>query len=164
VRIKRLELAAYIVVATIGFVAAALTLPGDRDIELRIYAIALGALLMTAVVSAFGSQLPRGRESDLTRALDEKPPKPEEVADLRRMEREVTLAVGNAHDLHTRLLPHLRDIAAARLERTGRRPGPETLGRWWELLRPDRPAPDERFARGISEGDLRALVADLEKM
>jgi len=164
VRIKRLELAAYIVVATIAFVAVALTLPGDRDVELRIYAISLGALLMTAVVSTLGSQLPRGRKSDLTRALDEKPPEPDGVADLRRMEREVTLAVGNAHDLHTKLLPHLRDIAATRLERTGRRPGPETLGRWWELLRPDRPPPDERFARGISEVDLRALVSDLEKI
>ncbi|HZP71781.1 MAG TPA: hypothetical protein VFA97_00230 [Gaiellaceae bacterium] len=163
-RVQRLDLLLYLVAATIAFGVVAETLPGDRDIAVRIYALAVGALLMTAVVSSFESQLPRGRTSDLTRALDEKPPEPERIADLRRMEREVTLAVGNAHDLHTKLLPHLRDIAAARLERGGRRPGPETLGRWWELLRPDRPPPDERFARGISEAELRDLVADLERM
>ena len=48
----------------------------------------------------------------------------------------------SAYDLHFRLLPHLREIAQARLERAGRTPGPDTLGRWWELLRPDRPAPE----------------------
>jgi hypothetical protein len=164
VRVQRLDLLLYLAVATIAFAVVATTLPGDRDIAVRIYAVAVGGLLMAAVISSFESQLPRGRKSDLTRALDEKPAEPERIAALRRMEREVTLAVGNAHDLHTKLLPHLRDIAAARLERTGQRPGPETLGRWWELLRPDRPAPDERFARGISEAELRAVVADLEKI
>ena len=63
----------------------------------------------------------------------------------------MTLSIGNAYDLHTRLLPHLREIATARLERRGQRPGPDTLGRWWELLRPDRPEPAERFAPGIPE-------------
>jgi hypothetical protein len=86
------------------------------------------------------------------------------VTELERMEREVTLAVGSAYDLHRRLLPQLRDIAEARLERSGKRFGPDTLGRWWDLLRPDRPPPVERFARGIREDDLRALVSDLERM
>ena len=63
-----------------------------------------------------------------------------------------------------RLLPHLREIAQCRLERTGRTSSPETLGRWWELLRPDRAEPDDRFAPGIPPGELRALVADLERM
>ena len=43
-------------------------------------------------------------------------------------------------------------------------PGPETLGRWWELLRPDREPPADRFAPGISRAELRALVDDLERM
>ena len=76
----------------------------------------------------------------------------------------ITLANGNAYDLHSRLPPHLREIASARLERRGQRPGPDTLGRWWELLRPDRPEPTERFAPGIPEHELRELVADLERI
>ncbi|HVW89024.1 MAG TPA: hypothetical protein VHC01_06110, partial [Gaiellaceae bacterium] len=92
------------------------------------------------------------------------PERDEPVRDLERMQRIVTLSVANAQDLHARLLPVLRDIAAARLERVGKRPSEETLGPWWELLRPDRPAPLERFERGIAEPELRALVADLERM
>ena len=51
-----------------------------------------------------------------------------------------------------------------RLSRSGKSLTQETLGRWWGLLRPDRPPPDDRFGKGISETDLRALVADLARM
>jgi len=84
--------------------------------------------------------------------------------EVERMTREVTLGAATAYDFHTRLLPQLRQIAQARLERSGRPMSPETLGRWWELLRPDRPAPEDRHAPGISPRELRALVSDLEKM
>jgi hypothetical protein len=141
-----------------------LAVPGDRELAIHVYLLFLGALLMLVVISAVGSALPRSRRSELTRALDERAAPPTDVPQLARLEREVTLALGSAYDLHARLLPHLREIAAARLERTGRRPGPDTLGRWWELLRPDRPEPQERFAPGIREADLRALVADLERL
>src|SRR5439155_21245669 len=53
-----------------------------------------------------------------------------------------------------------RSIAQARLERSGHEPGPDTLGRWWELLRPDRPPPENRLAKGINPAELRELVAD----
>ncbi len=86
------------------------------------------------------------------------------MPELAKLEREVTLAVGNAYALHSRLLPQLREIADARLERTGRQAGPDTLGRWWELLRPDRPEPADQFAPGIPADELRQLVADLERM
>ena len=76
----------------------------------------------------------------------------------------MTLATASAYDLHFRLLPHLREIAQARLERAGRSPGPDTLGRWWDLLRADRPPPEDRFAKGISQAELRALVSDLARM
>jgi len=80
------------------------------------------------------------------------------------MQREVTLASSSAHDLHFRLLPDLREIATARLERRGLALAPEHLGRWWELLRPDRAPPEDRFAKGISAADLRALIDDLERI
>ena len=43
------------------------------------------------------------------------------------MEREVTLASASAYDLHFRLLPHLREIAQARLE-AGGSPYPKRSG------------------------------------
>ena len=142
----------------------ALQVPGERTIALHIYVLFLGALLMLVVVSGVGAAAPRARRSDLAAALDERPAPAGRVSQLAKVEREVTLSIGNAYDLHTRLLPQLREIATARLERRGQRSGPDTLGRWWELLRPDRPEPSERFAPGIREAELRDLVAELERL
>ena len=159
-----LDVAILFVLSTGVCAYIAFGIPGERSIALHIYLLFLGALLMVVVVSAVNSTAPRARRSDLGAALDERPEPSGPVTQLAKLEREVTLAIGNAYDLHTRLLPHLREIAAARLERRGQRPGPDTLGRWWELLRPDRPEPSERFAPGIPEHELRALVADLERI
>jgi hypothetical protein len=157
-----LDVSILFVIATGLCAYIAFGVPAERTLALRIYLLFLGALLMLVVVSAVNAAAPRVRRSDLTAALDERPAPAGPVSQLVKIEREVTLSIGNAYDLHTRLLPHLREIAFARLERRGQRPGPDTLGRWWELLRPDRPEPSERFASGIPEHDLRELVTDLE--
>ena len=159
-----LDVAILFVLATGVCAYVAFGVPAERSLSIRIYLLFIGALLMLVVVSAVNSAAPRARRSDLTSALREQTPPAGPVPQLAKVERAVTLSIGNAYDLHTRLLPQLREIAAARLERRGRRPGPDTLGRWWELLRPDRPEPSERFAPGIPEAELRALVADLEKI
>ena len=159
-----LDVAVLFVLSSGACAYVALQVPGERSIALHVYFLFLGALLMVVVVSAVGAAAPRVRRSDLAAALDERPEPSGRVPQLAKVEREVTLAIGNAYDLHTRLLPHLREIATARLERRGQRPGPDTLGPWWDLLRPDRPEPAERFAPGIPEAELRALVADLERI
>ena len=150
--------------ATIALAAVILTQPSLRTPALRVYVLVVGALLMLVVVSAAAEALPRRRRSEFDRALVrvQEPRRP--LAEFARVEREVTLAIATSYDLHHRLLPQLREIARCRLERSGRTPSPETLGRWWELLRPDREEPEERFAPGIPERELRALVADLEAL
>ena len=67
-------------------------------------------------------------------------------------------ARGDARD-RQRLRPAHPAAAAPARDRRRRgssgaasRPGPDTLGRWWELLRPDRPEPAERFAPGHPRG------------
>jgi hypothetical protein len=159
-----LDVAILFVLSSGACAYVALQVPGERPVALHVYFQFLGALLMIVVVSAVGAAAPRARRSDLAAALDERPAPAGRVSQLAKVEREVTLSIGNAYDLHTRLLPHVREIATARLERRGQRPGPDTLGRWWELLRPDRPEPVERFAPGIAEAELRELVADLERI
>ena len=159
-----LDAAILFVISTGVCLYISLQIPGDRRIAVHAYLLFLGALLMLVLVSAVGATVPRTGRSDFRRALGRRPHPPVGVPQLVRLEREVTLGIASAWDLHSRLLPDLREIAEARLERSGRHPGPDTLGRWWELLRPDRPEPKERFARGISEADLRALVADLERL
>ena len=155
------DLVAVAVISTLalGYVLSAQ--PGWRGVGLHVYVVVIGALLLVGLVAeATGGH----RRSAFDAALDERGRPRPALADLARLEREVTLSTATAHDLHFRLLPTLREIAWSRLERAGREPGPETLGRWWDLLRPDRDPPEDRFAPGISERDLRALVGDLETM
>jgi hypothetical protein len=145
-----------------GYVA--LAQPNLRNVTLHIYVFLVGGLLMLGVVAAAGDRVPRRRRSELEQALAQSEQREQRVPDLEKPEREVTFATATAYDLHFRLLPHLREIAQCRLERTGKTSGPDTLGRWWELLRPDRPEPGDRFAPGIKQAELRALVSDLERM
>lgn len=150
--------------ATIAVVYLAVTEPGWRSIVIRAYVFVIGALAMLVLVSAAGDALPRRRRSDFDLALAAAQRPPAKVSELERANREVTLALGSAHDLHVRLIPHLREIAQARLERAGRSPSPETLGRWWDLLRPDREPPADRFAPGIKLADLRDCLHDLARI
>lgn len=145
-----------------GYIA--LAQPGLRNVTLHIYVFAVGGLLMLGLVAAAGDSVPRRLRSELDRALSEPPTREQPLPEVEKLQREVSLATASAYDLHFRLLPHLREIAQSRLERAGKTSGPDTLGRWWELLRPDRPEPDDRFGPGIKQAELRALVDDLERM
>ena len=145
-----------------GYVVAAQ--PAARNVTLHVYVFLVGGLLMLGIVAAAGDAIPKRLRSDLDAALNEAAPRARALPELEKLEREVTLGTASAYDLHYRLLPHLRAIAQARLERSGHEPGPDTLGRWWELLRPDREPPEDRGGRGISAHDLRDLVGDLARM
>jgi len=158
------DLAVLFVLSTAVCGYLALATPAYRTEVLHAYLLVLGALFMIALVSSTGDALPRHGSGDLERALAERNVPDHPVPELERVQREVTLSITSAYDLHHRLLPELREIARTRLERRGLTFTPEHLGRWWELLRPDRPAPEDHFGRGIAEADLRALVDDLEKI
>ena len=92
--------------------------------------------------------------------------------DLAAVDRLLALSVSSAEDEYLRLRPLVLDIARQRLaDHTGVRIdtapdaaaaalGPEV----WALVRPDRPRPDDRRARGISPAHLRAVVESLERI
>jgi hypothetical protein len=160
----RLDFAVLFLVVTGVCAYIALAVPAERSIAVHVYVLLTGGLAMSALLIALGAAVPRRQRSQFTLALGERPSAPARVSELARIEREVSMSVGHSYDLHRRLLPQLREIADARLERSGRRPGPDTLGPWWELLRPDRLEPAELFAPGITEAELRSLVEDLQRM
>jgi len=164
VRKHRLDLAILFVLATLVGAYLALSKPAYQQITIHVYVLVVGGLTMLGIVLATSDTIPRRRGTELDRALDERESRDKPVPELDRIEREVSLATASSYDLHTRLLPHLRAIATARLERRGRSPGPDTLGQWWELLRPDRTAPDDRFSPGLPAADLRRLVDELERI
>jgi hypothetical protein len=93
-------------------------------------------------------------------------------AELAAVDRLLSVSISSAEDEHVRLRPVVRDIAAQRLaDHAGVRMeaapdaaaailGPEA----WELVRPDRPPPADRRARGIAPARLRAVVESLERI
>jgi hypothetical protein len=153
--------------ATGALVGAVLLLPVPVDLSLRAYAVALAGITIALVVSTaglnpvFGSTPPRqpfSEEQDRER-----------WGGLAELENAVEFAISSGFDLHHRLRPQLRQIAAQRLARAGvdldRDPeraqalvGPDA----WELLRPERPEPPRR-SRGTSVAALDRIVADLER-
>ena len=95
----------------------------------------------------------------------------EGTGDREHLDRVVSAATSHAGDLHLRLRPILREIAADGLRRRGveldAQPqaaqallAPDT----WELVRPDRPRPDDAFARGLAPARLDAVLDDLEAL
>jgi hypothetical protein len=93
------------------------------------------------------------------------------TGDRERLDRVVSTGTAHAGDLHLRLRPILREIAADGLRRRGieldaqpqaaqRLLAPDT----WELVRPDRPRPNDAFAPGLAPRRLDAVLDDLEAL
>ena len=96
---------------------------------------------------------------------------PERVRALEELEHAVDFALATAFDVHFRLRPHLRRIAAHRLavrgisldgqpERARELLGAET----WELVRPGRPEPEDRNGRGVTLAGVRRVVDRLDAL
>jgi hypothetical protein len=143
--------------------------PRARSIDA--FVLFVGVLLMVWLVQrtrrASGADRPSRYERALRRHPSRKAARP---AGLRRAERIVYLAAVNAFDLHQHLRPRLQAIAEHRLaSRRGLRidsaEARALLGdELAELLRSDRPPPDDRFAPGMPLEDQRAVLERLEKI
>ena len=89
-------------------------------------------------------------------------------ADLRRMETLVAARVQSATGVHNWLRPLVADIAATRLGQHGSGLVPDEATTipdpLWALIRPDRPQPAARDAKGISLAELGTIVDQLEEL
>jgi hypothetical protein len=160
--------AGFTVVAALGLLLARVFEPGRFALELDVFVLAVGGLaLVDAVVlirEAYPLEPPVSR---LARALEREEEEPERLPELQRLERELTMATATSFDLHTRLRPLAREIAATRLASRGHRleESEEELGEeLWALVRPDRPVPTDRHGAGISVESLRGIVDRLEAL
>jgi hypothetical protein len=154
--------------AALGVVAA--FAPGRLGLALRVYALLLAAAALTlglaALRRAYPPETPLLPRSAARRAGRRVP------GPLTRLEQEVALGAAWSFDLHHRLRPRLRRLAAELL--AARRGvsldgAPEQaralLGReTWELVRADRPPPADRHARGIAAAELARAVESLERL
>jgi hypothetical protein len=140
------------------------------SLALRLWLVALGAI----AIGALSERALAGRPvHDVAGARLRwpwaRPARPERVRSLEELEHAVDFALGTAFDLHFRLRPHLRLVAEYRLATRGVRldTQPERaralLGQdAYELVRPDRPEPEDRGAGGLDLPTLRRVVEALD--
>jgi hypothetical protein len=151
--------------------ALAVAVPEQRAHFIGIYLLVLAAFVATALVRSFRTLRPRAWERSV---FDRRPEEPEQalpIDELARIDRLVVLGGANAFDLHYRLRPLLRDLAADRLsaghgvsldgqpERAQRLLGEEL----WELVRADREV-GRRSGPGVAPGVLAGFVERLEEL
>jgi hypothetical protein len=141
--------------ASIALLIARAAAPGRRDLELDVYILALGVMALLAVMSWVRELAPLEGRSALEEALGREPPQAPGIPELDRLEREVYVGAARNFDLHYRLRPVLREIAAVRLEKrglqldSGGEQARELLGEeLWDLTRPDREPPIDRHGPG----------------
>jgi hypothetical protein len=145
--------------------------PGERDLALQGYALFLGAMLVLWLLGLTRSAHPT-RVSPFDEARRRREPRVERVPELAKVEREVTLGLGSAFDLHHRLRARIRDVAETRLAaRHGidleRHPDAACAvldPALWELVRPDREVPRDRHGPGLSMAELRAVMDALDRI
>jgi hypothetical protein len=152
----------------VPFVVALIFLPGRRELAFDLFLLLIASGATVALVHALSEVAPPtpARRAKPRRRVSQR------LAELDRTERAVLLSASTAFDLHYRLRPILREIAAQRLAtRRGLTLDADTgasravVGEaTWELVRPDREPPELRFAPGIQARQLREVVAVLERI
>lgn len=159
--------ARFLAVPTIALIGLAIIAPGRLELGIRIYALIASAAAITIVLLALRRAYPPETAlRELSPAASTRRPPP----GLARIEHEVALGVAGSFDLHYRLVPRLRALAAGLLasrRRVALDAGNEApraiLGEdAWQLVRPDRLAPQERLAKGIPPSELQRVVDALE--
>jgi hypothetical protein len=126
------------------------------------------AILLVVTILLHRSGRPGSVFADALRAT---PPQREQVDELVQLEHTVRFATASAGDVHFRLCPLLREIAQSRLQQHGMHidNDPEAaeaaLGKGlWELVRRERPMPENRLAKGIPLAAINHAIAKLEEL
>jgi hypothetical protein len=158
-------------VAVVALVVARMLAPGRKELELDIFVLVLGGLGLMVLASELRRLAPQAEGSLVEEALEPEPVEERPIADLLRLERELSMAAARQFDLHYRLRPILRDIATARLEQrgldidSGRPQVQELLGdELFELTAAEREPPANRLAPGPGVEGLDRTIGILERL
>jgi hypothetical protein len=165
----RIVIGAFLVTALLLVLAVAF--PGKRTVFIGVYLLVLGALVLTALVRSFRTLRGGAWERSV---FDRRPDEPDQsppIDELARIDRLVVLGGANAFDLHYRLRPLLRDLAADRLSAShgvsldGQPEQAQLLlgEELWELVRADREV-GRRSGPGVEPAALAGFVERLEKL
>jgi hypothetical protein len=165
---ERRRVATLLAVTTLGLILALGVQPVSVERILAAYLLALAGIGLASLTRILASESTHGYASRFEHALTRKPEQPGRPAELVRIEREITLGTSTAGHFHNRLAPLLRDAAAARFgfaleqrpDAARARLGSDT----WELVRPDRPAPEDRSGPGVPLARVRSAIDTLERL
>jgi hypothetical protein len=131
------------------------------SLVLEVAAVVVGALVLAALVPRVS---PRPRAKGGRHSVSR-------PATLQRIERVVAAGRQSAGDVQVRVRPLLREIAEPLLRREGVRLDSEPeqaralLGEeLWEVVRPDRPRPQDRRAPGLELSELERMVSEMERL
>jgi hypothetical protein len=155
----------------VALVAARMISPGRKELELDVFVLVLGGLGLMVLAAELRRLAPTAERSLVEEALEPEPVEERPIADLLRLERELSMAAARQFDLHFRLRPILRDIATARLEQrgldidSGRPQIQELLGdELYELTTAEREPPANRLAPGLGFDGLDRTIGILERL
>ena len=147
-----------------------LVMPGRASLVVHIWLVATMAVALGGVLRALLRLVPQGG-SGFDAAFARVERGRARPATLARMERVVALASGTAFDVHYRLRPAVRPLAAGLLaargvdvERDPRTAEAMVGADAWELIRPDRAPPENRGAPGLPLASIERMVAALERI
>ncbi len=160
-----------LLVPTLVLLAILAFLPGWLEVAIRVYALVVAGVALALMAAFLRSAYPRARplrvpEKRRGVARQGVPPA------LARLEQEVALGMAGSFDLHHQLGPRLR-VLAGELLTTRRRisldgdsdKARDVLGEeTWDLVKRDRPLPEDRLARGLAPDALARVVASLENV
>jgi hypothetical protein len=165
---RRLTVPVLAATAALVILLALRPLSTSRALAIWVVLVAAMALLLLVRHSREG----RGARTRFEAALRRAPAATPQPVELLRVERDLELGIAGAAHAHHRLLPILREAAAARLGshhgiELERRPDAarELLGDdVWDLLRPDRPEPRDRFDPGVPRERIAAVIERVEAL
>jgi hypothetical protein len=139
---------------------------------LGIWVVVATALVLLAIVRHARERGGPEPPSRFEQALRERKPAASQPEELLRMDRTLVLGSADADHAHRQLLPLLRDTAAARiaarhgfeLERQPESARALLGDDVWELLRPDRPEPENRHGPGVPQERIAAVIERVESL
>jgi hypothetical protein len=152
---------------TAALAGVALVAPGRFEVALRIYALLVATTIIVLALRALRRAFPPESPLRVTEPPERRGLQPTSLA---RTQNEVVLGIGSSFDLHYRLVPRIRTIAAGLLstrrsvaldaepERAAAILGPVA----WDLVRRNRSAPQDRLTTGIPAEELTLVVDALE--
>lgn len=159
-----------LVLPTLALLFVIAFVPGRTGVAVRVFALVVCGVALLFVLGALRRSYPP--EQPLRPRPSREEGRRAVPATLVRIEQETILGVAGSFDLHYRLRPRLRSLAADLLA-TRRGVSLENspaharglLGdEGWEVVRPNRPAPEDRLARGLPVTDLHRIVESLEQL